>query len=594
METNDIAGLVPQAYWNNVAAGGSGTADTLLDSDNQASPVTLEWTTSGEWGAGTGAASATQRMLNGLLQALPGAPGTIVFSGVPDGAHTIIAYTVGIPLQFQNANYSVIAQGGTNTVYTRVMNADEYNAGPGFFRGASTDPNVRPLSSYVRFDNVHADGGVITLAWDTITTGFDRGAPVNAVQLILNSPAAGVPPTIVQNPSPTLTTNGGTVVLNVQAQGDNLTYQWRKSGKNVPNGGNISGATTANLRIESVSDEEVGVYNVAVFNANGSALSKNASLRISEFKVEEDLAVYLPLNETSGTSAANSAPSGVAGVITGTPAWGAAKIANGLTLDGASYLVVSNYAKANRELSASAWVNVAAGVSSDVAIVRNAIGALGVGAGAAGQFELGLDMDDADGTVRLTAAIGAGPNLFRATAPAPLTLGSWQHVAFSADGAQLRLYINGQEVASTDYSAALNSPDIAFLSVGARLAVDTETAELLPDAAGPNFLSGGVDDLGVWNRGLSADEVSKIYAAGNQGQPLTSIVPEIPAGPGGGGGEGPDISIARNAQGDAVITFEGTLESADNVNGPYTAVAGATSPHTVSPSTGNKFYRSKE
>jgi hypothetical protein len=43
---------------------------------------------------------------------------------------------------------------------------------------------------------------------------------------------------------------------------------------------------------------------------------------------------------------------------------------------------------------------------------------------------------------------------------------------------------------------------------------------------------------------------------------------------------GQTISIARSAN-DAVITFTGTLEAADVVNGPYAAVAGATSPRTV-------------
>jgi hypothetical protein len=54
------------------------------------------------------------------------------------------------------------------------------------------------------------------------------------------------------------------------------------------------------------------------------------------------------------------------------------------------------------------------------------------------------------------------------------------------------------------------------------------------------------------------------------------------------------ISIARSAN-DAVITFTGTLEAADAVNGPYGAVAGATSPRTVPLSSGAaKFYRSHQ
>lgn len=52
----------------------------------------------------------------------------------------------------------------------------------------------------------------------------------------------------------------------------------------------------------------------------------------------------------------------------------------------------------------------------------------------------------------------------------------------------------------------------------------------------------------------------------------------------------PTLGIARQA-GNVVLTFTGTLQSADNAAGPYTAVSGATSPVTVTPSGAQKFYR---
>jgi hypothetical protein len=53
----------------------------------------------------------------------------------------------------------------------------------------------------------------------------------------------------------------------------------------------------------------------------------------------------------------------------------------------------------------------------------------------------------------------------------------------------------------------------------------------------------------------------------------------------------PTLSVALNAQGMVVLTFEGTLQAADVVEGPYVDIAG-TSPLTVAP-TGKKFYRAK-
>lgn len=52
----------------------------------------------------------------------------------------------------------------------------------------------------------------------------------------------------------------------------------------------------------------------------------------------------------------------------------------------------------------------------------------------------------------------------------------------------------------------------------------------------------------------------------------------------------PTVAIARTATG-ASITFTGTLQSADTVNGAWTAVAGATSPYAVTPDQARRFYR---
>lgn len=57
---------------------------------------------------------------------------------------------------------------------------------------------------------------------------------------------------------------------------------------------------------------------------------------------------------------------------------------------------------------------------------------------------------------------------------------------------------------------------------------------------------------------------------------------------------GPKISIARNAQGVIAITYEGTLEASDTVNGTYAPVAGATSPHTVNTTGRMRFYRARQ
>ncbi|MBM3833088.1 MAG: hypothetical protein FJ403_07420 [Verrucomicrobia bacterium] len=602
MNSDDIAGIHQQAYWINGANAGSGSLPDanldppalLLESDNKESTMTVEWQASGSWGSGTGDGSATQRMLNGLLYANRGTPATITFGSVPAGTHTVIAYIVNIPLQFQEANFTITGQ-SSQTYYIRSMNADEYNAAPGFYRGSSTDAKNRTVASYVRFDNVRPNNGTITLTWETVAGDYDRGSALNAVQLILNAPPAGDPPAITSDPQPTVVASGGTTRLSVTATGNNLTYQWQKNGRNIPNGGNISGATTPTLTIAGVSEADAALYSVAVFNPGGSTISKNASLRISKFDINDQLIGYWKLDETAGSTAANAAAGGKAGQVNGTAAWAKGQVGNALTLDGAStYVFVDDYTKAKRQIAGSAWVNIRAGVASDVAIFRNAQGTLGVGVNArgaslAGQFEVGLVFDQDANVARLSGAIGAGPNVVRATAPNAFPLGSWQHVAFSGDGAQLRLYLNGVEVASTDYITTINPPDMKYISMGARLNLaDTAdpTSALGPDAASPNFLSGQLDDVVLWTRALTGDEVSKVYDAGKAGQAVTTVKvtpPVVVSQPKAG---------VTFAAGSVTITFEGgRLQSSAAVTGPWADVANATSPFKEAASGARKFYR---
>ena len=63
--------------------------------------------------------------------------------------------------------------------------------------------------------------------------------------------------------------------------------------------------------------------------------------------------------------------------------------------------------------------------------------------------------------------------------------------------------------------------------------------------------------------------------------------------PAGGGGGAPTLALAREG-GSVKITYTGTLESSDSVSGPWSAVAGATSPATITTSGAGKFYRARQ
>ncbi len=90
------------------------------------------------------------------------------------------------------------------------------------------------------------------------------------------------PPTISQHPQSITRCVGTSASFSVTASGTSpLSYQWRKGGNNLSNGGNISGATTATLTINPVGTADAGSYDCVVTNVAGSATSNPATLTVN-------------------------------------------------------------------------------------------------------------------------------------------------------------------------------------------------------------------------------------------------------------------------------------------------------------------------
>jgi hypothetical protein len=75
--------------------------------------------------------------------------------------------------------------------------------------------------------------------------------------------------------------------------------------------------------------------------------------------------------------------------------------------------------------------------------------------------------------------------------------------------------------------------------------------------------------------------------------PINAIeIVEAAVAPGGGGGA--SIEISTDGDGNIVLTFVGNLVASDNVEGPYTAVAGASNPMVVAPDQARRFYQTTD
>lgn len=112
----------------------------------------------------------------------------------------------------------------------------------------------------------------------SVSSGQDR-AWLDEVTYV---PNALLFPAITQQPANQTNAPGSQASFAVTATGGApLSFQWRKNGVNLVNGGNLSGANTTNLLIVGVGSTNAGGYSVVVSNNYGNATSSVATLTVT-------------------------------------------------------------------------------------------------------------------------------------------------------------------------------------------------------------------------------------------------------------------------------------------------------------------------
>jgi hypothetical protein len=412
-------------------------------------------------------------------------------------------------------------------------------------------------------------------------------AGLNA-QPLTDAAVAEVAPIISTQPANQTVPEGSTATFSVSAAGTApLSFQWRKNGQDIP------GATSSVLQLtnSSLCASDAGEFTVLVCNQIECVVSDPPALLtvtpVPVAPITNGLFAHWTFDETSGTTAANSFGAADNGLLNNylpgdNSQWVTGRIGGALNFSGQAsshYVSIATYPKPTNAMSASAWVWADARPTW-ATIVKN------WGGGTGGQFHFGLQDTGGDLSNFLQTQTGATPNT-REGAATPLPTNSWQHVAFTADGATLRLYRNGAQVSSVAYTGNLINSVMAPLGIGVKLN-DAGTA---PDTGSPGFWQGKMDDLGLWSRALNGNEVRAIYNAGLQGLNLeaASVLP--------------NLQIVRTGA-TATLSWPAlpvgncfTLESSDELPGTsWTSVGPATLNGgrysvTVSTITGDKFYQ---
>ena len=79
-----------------------------------------------------------------------------------------------------------------------------------------------------------------------------------------------------------------------------------------------------------------------------------------------------------------------------------------------------------------------------------------------------------------------------------LSLNEWNHVIYTHDNDNIKFYLNG-ELVFTENSPGTNFYNNNSISIGSRPSIR-------------HVFSGGIDDVGIWNKVLSADEIANLFS----------------------------------------------------------------------------------
>jgi PKD repeat protein len=282
------------------------------------------------------------------------------------------------------------------------------------------------------------------------------------------------PPVAIASATP----NAGSTPLTVSfssagssdPEGQTLTYLW--------DFGDGSSSTTAN---PSHVYSTAGTFSARLTVSDGNKSSVSQPETINAFVAGAGLVAAYGFDEGSGSAVTDSSGNNNSGTISAATRSSTGKFGGALVFNGTSSVVTVNDSPALDVgiFTLEAWVNPSALGAS----VRNVIYKDD------GAYYLIASSPDVQ-------APAVGSSLF--TGPLPgtsaLPLNVWSHLAATYDGSTIRLYVNGQQVA-TRAQTGLVVPSSGLLMIGGN-----------SNVAGKNF-AGVIDELRIYNRALAASEI---------------------------------------------------------------------------------------
>jgi hypothetical protein len=377
---------------------------------------------------------------------------------------------------------------------------------------------------------------------------YNRALAAAEIQAIYDASSAGKctgpsAPVIIVQPASQTAILGDSPSLSVLALGTApLTYQWQF------NGTNLSGATSAVLTLPNVQFTNAGDYSVVVTNLYGSATSSNALLTVNPTPPCTLPAAGL-ISWWRGEGNALDHTGANNGTLTNDTRYGPGKVGQGFLFDGdADAVPLGNPANLQlQDFTIECWIRRASTSLVSLDAGGNAAGTFySYGTGGYG-FQIGTEGQLALSKIGFGAALSSGGTIIDT---------NWHHVAVSKNGSAVVFYTDGAVNSVATYNPGfVFTPPVAIGAWG--------------DNYGNSFL-GTIDEIAVYNRALSTDEIQSIYNARQSGKCAVPVPPTIVSHPRNTNAvAGANVTLSVVAGGSLPLSFQWLFNGTniDNANG---------------------------
>ncbi|MCE7011908.1 PQQ-dependent sugar dehydrogenase [Kibdelosporangium philippinense] len=310
----------------------------------------------------------------------------------------------------------------------------------------------------------------------------NSSAPSNQASAVVT--ADSTPPTVsVTAPASGATVSGTVnVTANAADSGGVAGVQFRVDGVNA--GAEDTVAPYAlSWNSGSVGNGAHQITAVARDAVGNTATSTPVSVTVNNSGPPPPVAAY-NFNEGSGSTLTDRTGGGHTGVVSGAT-WGAGRNGGALSFDGVNDLVTvedSNLLDLTNGMTLSAWVRPSSGAAAwrTVLLKERTDG-----------LAYGLYSDNGASRPSAWLRVGADDRFVDGTAAVPAN--TWTHLAVTYDATTIRLYVNGNQVATVPSAGSMTVSGNP-LRIGGNLIWG-------------EYFGGLIDDIRIYNRPLSATEI---------------------------------------------------------------------------------------